>query len=225
MVKLFLHIATIGEYQIISDELIYSVKNSGLLDKCDQFNVCIVGDSKLDIPIKSEKIFIKNVGNIKDYEFPTLEFIENDIDDGDIIFYFNGLGVTDNSIYKKSWRKYLTYFNIYRFEECIKSLNDGFDCCGVDWRTNPVPHFSGNFWWAKCSYLKKLPEIKTLNKHNSIKILTLRHNAEMYIGMNDNVKVRILHQSNISQYERHLYTYNYDLYVNIINENNIIREI
>ena len=27
------------------------------------------------------------------------------------------------------------------------------DACGVNWQTEPGPHFSGNFWWATPRYL------------------------------------------------------------------------
>jgi hypothetical protein len=46
----------------------------------------------------------------------------------------------------------------------------------------------------------------------------------MYIGMNEQIIPRVLHQSNISQYERHLFTYDEINYKNKIQEN-LIKEI
>ncbi len=229
MIKIFLHIATMGEYQKIFDELINKIEDSELIYNCE-LNVCIVGDGNLEeftkegyrSDIKFNNIKYHKVGSINEYEFPTLQFIEDNIQDGDKVLYLNGLGVTNDSIYKQSWRKYLSYFNITKWEECVKALDNGYNTCGVDFRTDPVPHYSGNFWWANASYLRTLPKIQILNKENSPRVLTLRHNAEMYIGMNPNVKPRVLHQSNISQYSRHLFTYDEENYIDKISEQDII---
>jgi hypothetical protein len=223
MINIYFHLATIGDYQNICDELIDKIIDSELIDKVDVLYVCVVGDNHLKT-LSHKKIEIVNVGKIDDYEFPTLQKIESDIlniKENIKIFYLNGLGVTGNTPYKQSWRKYLSYFNIILHNECIKSLDD-FDVCGVDWRTNPTPHFSGNFWWTNSNYLKLLPKISTINQINSPRVLSLRHNAEMYIGMNNKIKPRILWQSNISQYERHLHLYDESNYVNKINTENII---
>ena len=222
-ITVYFHLATIGEYQLIYEELINQVIESGLINKIDNLFTCTVGDGNLN-PIYHDKIKTIKVGNVQDFEFPTLEKIENDIsltDDNIKILYFNGLGVTGNSPYKKSWRNYLSYFNIILHDECIKSLNN-YDVCGVDWRTNPIPHFSGNFWWANSKHLKTLPKINTLNNINSPKVLSLRHNAEMFIGMNESVNPRILWQSNVSQYERHLHMYDESNYIGKINDDNIV---
>lgn len=228
MIKIFLHIATMGEFGKIQTELAHKIIDSLLLKNCDELNICYVGDGEF-IKIFPEydnrfknKIKYHRLGEINEYEFPTLQFIEDNTQDGDKVFYLNGLGVTNDSIYKQSWRKYLSYFNIEKWEECVKALDNGYDTCGVDFRTDPVQHYSGNFWWVNASYLKTLPKIQTLNKENSPRVLTLRHNAEMYIGMNPNVKPRVLHQSNISQYSRHLFTYNEENYKNKISEKDII---
>lgn len=226
MIKLFIHIATMGEYQKITQELFHQISESGLLDACNEFNVCIVGDGDYILPYESDKIKVHRIGGIDEFEFPTLQLIEDTImasDENIKVFYFNGLGVTDNSVFKQSWRAYLTYFDILNYKECVKALDNGYDVCGVDWRTDPVPHYSGNFWWANSEYLKTLPKIQTLNKPNSPVILLLRHNAEMYIGMNPNVKPRILHQSNISQYERHLFTYESTNYIGKIAYEDVIK--
>ena len=214
-----------GEYQKISLELINHIHNSGLLSICNELNICITGDGEFSQPFDDNKIKIYRLGGTHQYEFPTLQMIEDCVsnDDDTKILYLNTLGVTGDSIFKKSWRKYLSYFNIINFNECVKALDYGFDTCGVDWRTDPLPHYSGNFWWANSKYLKTLPKIQTLNKENSPRVLTLRHNAEMYIGMNPDVKPRILHQSDISQYERHMYEYNYENYFDKISLENIVK--
>lgn len=223
MIKIFFHICTMGEYKTIFSELMEKIINTPFfITRCHELNVCVVGDGEIPEFVYQDKIKYHRIGDYNSFEFPTLQLIEDTIQEGDKILYFNSLGVTGNSIYKQSWRKYLSYFNIEKWEECIKALDNGYDTCGVDFRTDPIPHYSGNFWWANASYLKTLPKIQTLNKPDSPRVLTLRHNAEMYIGMNQNVKPRVLHQSNISQYSRHLYCYDQENYINKISEQDII---
>jgi hypothetical protein len=226
MIKAFLHIATMGVYQEIFDEMMAKIIESNILDKVE-LNVCIAGDGELIVKdLKNVKVH--KVGRVDEFEFVTHQFMEdaiNETDENIKVLYFSGLGVTGNTVFKKSWRAYLTYFVVTKFEECIKALDEGYDVCGADWRTNPVPHFSGNFWWANSTYLKTLPKIQTLNKPNSPRVLTLRHNAEMYIGMNPDVKPRILHQSNVSQYERHLQVYDAVNYIDKISIENVVIDI
>ena len=215
-----------GDYQEIFNELMGVILTSNILDKVE-LNVCIAGDGKLNVP-DLNNVNVHRVGRVDEFEFVTHQFMEdiiNETDENIKVLYFSGLGVTGNTIFKKSWRSYLTYFVITQFEECIKALDEGYDVCGVDWRTNPVPHYSGNFWWSNSTYLKTLPKIQTLNKPNSPRVLTLRHNAEMYIGMNSSVNPRILHQSNVSQYERHLQLYDDVNYIGKISTENIIKSI
>ena len=224
MIKAFLHIATMGVYQEIFDEMIGLIIESKMLDTVE-LTVCVVGDGVLNVE-QMENVRVRRVGNIDEYEFVTHQLIEDEINktnENIKILYFSGLGVTGNTEFKKSWRSYLTYFVVTRFEECLKALDDGYDVCGVDWRTDPLPHYSGTFWWANSDYLKTLPKVQTLNKPDSPTVLSLRHNAEMYIGMNPNVNPRILHQSNVSQYERHLRVYDAENYINNISKENIVK--
>ena len=40
--------------------------------------------------------------------------------------------------------------------QCMEAIKDGFDTCG--WRMSPFPypHYPGNYWWARCKYIKSL---------------------------------------------------------------------
>jgi hypothetical protein len=82
----------------------------------------------------------------------------------------------------------MEYFAIDHWRDCVKALQDH-DACGVNWRTTPSPHFSGNFWWAKASYVANLPHA----------IGTGYVDPEMWIGINA-PKVKCFHESNIEHY-------------------------
>jgi hypothetical protein len=49
------------------------------------------------------------------------------------------------------WRRYMVHF-------FLQGPDSGTDLTGVNWTQRPWPHFSGNFWWARASYLRRLPE-------------------------------------------------------------------
>jgi len=37
----------------------------------------------------------------------------------------------------------------------MNSLSQGFSTCGVDLKTwGSLPHYSGNFWWARCDWIR-----------------------------------------------------------------------
>ena len=42
-------------------------------------------------------------------------------------------------------------------EDCLAALRNH-DLVGVHWRDKPFPHFSGNFWWARNEYLRRLEQ-------------------------------------------------------------------
>lgn len=224
MIQIFFHVATINNYQEIFDELYNQIKISGLFEKIYKLNICTTGPNQLRFE-NSPKINYKNFLELDKFEFPTLQEIEKEIwnfEKNIKIFYLHNFGSTNDTINKKNWRKYLSYFNITQNTICINSLDD-YDTCGVDYRLDPLPHYSGNFWWANSSYLKTLPKIKDISNPSSDVILTLRHNAELFIGMNKKIKPRILHQSNISQYQKHIYYYEEKDYLGKINQENIMK--
>jgi hypothetical protein len=78
----------------------------------------------------------------------------------------------------------MSHFVLQRAPDCLKAL-DHHDLAGVEWGTEPEPHFSGNFWWATSDYLKTLPEPSG--------------NPELWVGQNQ-PRVRNFYNTN-----QHLY--------------------
>jgi len=103
------------------------------------------------------------------------------------------------------WRHYMTYFILEKMIDCIGYIHDLYDAVGVDWKTIPNKHFSGNFWWASSKYIKSLPKIDPDNVIIE-NLPTKRHFSEFWIGYN-NPNVKCLHNSNIDVYSRHLHRY------------------
>jgi hypothetical protein len=132
--------------------------------------------------------------NQNEFEFGTLNMIKNmsNLDDF-YCYYFHtkGVSITQEN-YKKykvndfevlkqnvdSWRKIMEYFLIEKFKENVNKLGTKVDCVGINLKPTPKTefyHYSGNFWWSKSSYIKKIPSINTLN-------LTYRWDAEFWLG-------------------------------------------
>jgi hypothetical protein len=112
-----------------------------------------------------------------------------------IVFYFHNKGVSkyhahwrhqleDTWTYSRSlyWRKFMEYFLLERPHLCLHQLvNKKAKACGILFRRAAVhwsrhPHYSGNFWAARCSYLKTLPAMSS-NSYEA---------AEFWIGRKGN---------------------------------------
>lgn len=63
------------------------------------------------------------------------------------------------------WRELIEYWNITRWRVMYSKLEEGYDTAGSDYQDAPWPHYSGNVWWARSSYIRKLPQL-TLPKNS-----------------------------------------------------------
>lgn len=205
---IYFHVATIGNHQEIFDEMYYQIEKSNLIENVDLLNVCIVGDSNLNVS-SNDKINVYRTDEVSEGEFYTLNKIKSFSDSSSTnnkILYLHTKGVTTpKNLCIVDWRKYMTYFNVEKYSECLDFL-DQFDSCGVDLVSEPTIHYSGNFWWANSSYIKKLPTIDEIKFPKIPPILSIRHNCEFWIGMG-NGNHKSIWNSNIGVYERHLYRY------------------
>jgi len=104
------------------------------------------------------------------FEIPTIKRMWDDAKTKDFFgLYFHSKGVTAFPNYFKKgevstfenyfyWRKYLEWGFIERWETCVGGLYTN-DAAGCNFNYDPFPHFSGNFWWVRSDYLRKLDDI------------------------------------------------------------------
>jgi len=129
-------------------------------------------------------------------ETETMQWIKNYSanNPGNNILYFHTKGITHYTQPTEDWRRYMEYFVVENWTDCVQKLNEGFDCCGVMWNTETIwgnyPHFSGTMWWAKTDY------INTLNPEYLINDWRLLR--EFWIGSNPNVKAFEFHNSRMN---------------------------
>jgi hypothetical protein len=118
----------------------------------------------------------------------------------DYVLYFHTKGITRYTEATESWRRYMEYFAVENWKDCIDKLKEGYDCCGVRWHTGTFmgkfPHFSGGFWWANTNYIKTLngTYLDCLKRSND------RFYREFWIGSNPKVNQYSFHDNGIDPY-------------------------
>ena len=126
-------------------------------------------------PYKDDIEMVNSIDSQKTItENHTMRKIWNDCQQSEmIVLYLHSKGVTsikrslengDSDTFKKYhyWRQFLNWGVIEKGERCYAAIKHGnYDIAGVNYRETPSKHFSGNFWWAKSEYIKRLPDPST----------------------------------------------------------------
>jgi hypothetical protein len=99
------------------------------------------------------------------------------------VLYAHTKGAHDNTEFRAAWRRSMCRRVVERWRENLAAL-DEYDAAGCHWLTpeqfpnssefkDGIPFFGGNFWIARCDYLRTLPDPPT----------ETRFQAERWIGM------------------------------------------
>jgi hypothetical protein len=181
-VKGFWHIYLINHwYSIVMGQMRILV-SSGLYDRVDEINIGCIGS--LEQRKLLEKFLINVYPKLKiayysqipeEYEFPTIELIENDHSDY-VGFYFHTKGVTrPYETIINYWREYLNESILNQWRLHYGNVSTVYDASAVNFLKSP-DHFSGNFWWFNRRYIDNLPKVKDLDH-------SYRYHAEQWICM------------------------------------------
>jgi hypothetical protein len=168
-------------YTVVTDQLRIML-TSGLYDACEEINIGVIGfyeDRKLLCRLITDlypKLKIRVISeNPMDYEFLTLQLIEQDKSDY-IGFYFHTKGVTRPfEPIISHWGLWLAESILNRWQEHAIRIQNSFDVSSVNEMKSP-DHFSGNFWWFNRRYINRIPSISSLDHKN-------RFMAEQWICM------------------------------------------
>jgi predicted O-methyltransferase YrrM len=174
---IFHHNYLINNWKEILIEQIYELKNSGLYNDCEKIIATIYSDYKDD---NNRKIF-KDLINENDilnkwliidlyknnFEYEILKIMKNYCDyinENINICYFHTKGVCSGEIEQNiglsSWRKYLNYFILNKWNNNIEKLKVHDIVC-VDYNFNEYHNkkiIDGHFFWTKSEHIKSLPE-------------------------------------------------------------------
>jgi GR25 family glycosyltransferase involved in LPS biosynthesis/tetratricopeptide (TPR) repeat protein len=82
-----------------------------------------------------------------------------------VILYLHTKGISyynDPVMFKRSldWTRFMLRYIV----ESNGDMGDDFDTMGCNYTEKPVPHYSGNFWWATAKYIASLPVYKLGDK-------------------------------------------------------------
>ncbi len=207
--KLYYHFYipdTPSHWELLLYEQLDYIEGSGLQHSCE-VEICVSSNEenykKLQQNIKSYS-FLKSFwfdANIKEnknhYEGTTLLKLYDECDSYHNVGYIHSKGITSLSKQVNRWRKVLEYGVIEKWKDNINALSKEYDVSGICWDIIGN-HFSGNFWWAKSSYIRTLPrpviekwskQIVPINAHWSS-----RFRYEGWIGL-ENPKVNNLYEN------------------------------
>jgi GR25 family glycosyltransferase involved in LPS biosynthesis len=193
----FIHSCNVKEIGvIILTDIIDNLINNNLIQYFEKIFVVNIGEELNINYYKNNKIIIINYSkNINLYEIPTINLIRTfcEYNDNCEILYLHTKGVSQNSDKKISdWRNMMIYFLVNRYKDCFELLKE-YDTIGCNYQEFPYKHYSGNFWWARSNYIKKL---------NNIDYYKERHEAEWWILSNKCVKYYEIHNSGINHYHK-----------------------
>jgi hypothetical protein len=168
-IKIFMHLNDLpGAFDLMGDQL-SRLSESGLLDVANQVLLCTNGNDNNFVPAIHA---MNDYHNVKFYhtssrtdlwEWPSLDLLKRNCDAADedfyvLYFHLKGLSrlgdarVTD-------WRNYMEYWMIDQWAACVEKLDQGHDLVGTNIIEQPWLHSSGNFWWSRASYIKKLEHL------------------------------------------------------------------
>ena len=164
----YIHVCQIGQWQITFDMLMNSIKESGLYDQTKEIRVGIVNNESVvinDERLNDPKIRIIGHGPSRLYERLTLHTMRKQSENESCQYWYahtKGVSHFDSNSDRKDfvidWIKLMIYWNFTKWRTASNSLLN-YDVYGCEYTNNPVPHFSGNFWWANSHYIKTLSNI------------------------------------------------------------------
>lgn len=170
--KLFSHVVDIGCGLDITLEQAELLEKTGLLDAVDEayfflhYNENNFDRLKERWKNKSNVIF-KFFGMEYQpwYEATTINYIQELCHSTKEEFYVCNIthkGASHGPGGHQNWRRYMQYWNIEKWKECVEKLDEGYDTCGAAFLPNPpYPFYAGNFYWAKASYLRRCKRLKS----------------------------------------------------------------
>lgn len=158
----YFHVCQLGDWRRSFDLTFDRLKTSGLYDATSEIRCGVVCPQKNmvdDSRLEDDKIKVCAVGIPQQYERPTLIHMRqmSETEDDTLYWYVHTKGIRhfgkpqeENVI---DWIKLMLYWNVERWEEAVKSLEQ-YDTYGCNWAGW---HYSGNFWWARSEHIRMLP--------------------------------------------------------------------
>jgi len=162
------HIGTVNNYRKVVEEQMAELQTSGLYDLCEAILVGANGPGCRSFTRELQDRFAKVrlldhaiVEYPKTYERCTLnamiQFARQKTTSRNALFcYIHSKGVTETAVAQPSWRRFMMYWVVRQHEmhRRLLSGNPNLLTSGVFLAAAPTWMYSGNFFWAKSSYVR-----------------------------------------------------------------------
>ena len=170
-------------FDAIVQSQVNTIAGSGLLGQLDHVFYATNGEQGQNYVISNSSKYVHIAHFEKDGgELQTISMLHGFCNANPTfkVVYFHNKGSHHHTDRNQEFVKLLNCYVLNT--HCIKALNDH-DTCG--WRISPfpVPHYSGNFWWARCSYVNTL--IHPLVQTNNQTFIQAAKGLNQCVGMKD----------------------------------------
>jgi hypothetical protein len=199
----FYHLYTVNNWRQVLGEQILRWSESGLTGATTRIFASVVGPladegAAVLSALCGERLeVVHQSADGSSRERPILEYARRFCEEREPLaracWYMHAKGVSDQHCENPNvsdWRRLLDHFAVDRWRDCAAALEDH-DACGVNWHREPAPHFSGNYWWARPDYLRRLP----------LRVGPANFDQERWIGLSQ-PHVRCLHESGVDHYRQ-----------------------
>jgi hypothetical protein len=194
----FLHSCSINSNSLnILKQMLRCIFNSGLMQELDYLFIVNLGQPvtfNIGNTFRDKVIVINHSENVKLFEKPTLNLIWSfsQFHQNVKILYLHTKGVSynENPSQINDWRNLMMYFLVEKYDTCLEML-DTYSNVGNNYKDEPHPHFSGNFWWTTSNYISTLQAITS----------DIRHDCEWWLLNDDpNVSKYTMHNDDVDHY-------------------------
>jgi len=176
MIKIFVHATDITGDIDITLEQIELLNSTGLLDVsevvlCSHYNEKNFTDLIKYLSYHNPNHNFRHFDECyKDwYEYTTCLELQKECNESTEEFYalyLHNKGSFTQTVGNYNWRKYMEYFCIEKWKECVEKLDRGYELVGAAYLDNAqedenAHYFAGNFFWARSSYIKRCYQLKS----------------------------------------------------------------
>lgn len=165
-IRVYVHAMDVLKGPDILKEQVDLLEKTGLLDAAREVNmICHFHETSFNWlkerwKDRTNVLFHNYNDNFIDwYEATTMQSIQNAVHGSTDEFYvlcMTAKGMSHSAEGHHNWRKYMQYWTVDKWKECVEKLDEGYELVGSPWLDNPpYPFMAGTFFWAKASYLRR----------------------------------------------------------------------
>lgn len=174
-VSIFYHVHALNDWASRFEDMFFKIKSGGLLGRVS--NIFVHFDGSVDDLVffdRFEKVVVTHYSSEFVSEACTLNALRDYVSKKDgFVLYLHSKGVSwsgsSREAFVNDWVDFMSFFCVENWSLALSKLNEGFDLAGVNFQAGPnvLRHFSGNFWWARNDYVRKLRRVSDFDRDDS----------------------------------------------------------